>query len=177
MGTQWTGLSKLPRFKHVNTTIWNMSFYSLIFLLYLLMCSIPWSFFCICWCVLFLDLFSVFVNVFSPLKRWTAFIQCKTLIIYIYKQFYKNYERCSKRTVKILVITQISLCHALNVVPMNSLPECVTVRWFRYTDKLLVYGRSKPLSGAISPPSEEDIQKHHFTIVTRDTVWWIRRVW
>ena len=41
---------------------------------------------------------------------------------------------------------------------MNQLPEFVTVHWFRYNGKILVYGKPKHLSGPISPSSEEGIQ-------------------
>ena len=75
--------------------------------------------------------------------------------------------------------------HALEVLPvarnakfqpMYPLLEGVTVRWFGHSNKVLMNGRSKCLSGLVFPPSKECFQFRKQKEITRGTVWGIRGV-
>ena len=83
---------------------------------------------------------------------------------------------------------QISLAqkysfHALEVLPvarnakfepMYPLLEGVTVRWFGHSNKVLMNGRSKCLSGLVFPPSKECFQFRKQKEITWGKVWGIQ---
>ena len=60
--------------------------------------------------------------------------------------------------------------------PMYPLLEGVTVRWFGHSNKVLVNGRSKCLSGLVFPPSKECFQFRKQNEITWGKVWGIRGV-
>ena len=73
--------------------------------------------------------------------------------------------------------------HALEVLPlarnakfqpMYPLLESVTVRWFGHSNKVLMNGRSKCLSGLVFPPSKECFQFRKQKEITWGKVWGIR---
>ena len=75
--------------------------------------------------------------------------------------------------------------HALEVLPvarnakfqpMHPLLEGVTVRWFGHSNKVLMNGRSKCLSGLVFPPSKECFQFRKQNEITWGKVWGIRGV-
>ena len=75
--------------------------------------------------------------------------------------------------------------HALEVLPvarnakfqpMFPLLEGVTVRWFGHSNKVLMNGRSKCLSGLVLPPSKECFQFRKQKEFTWGKVWGIRGV-
>ena len=75
--------------------------------------------------------------------------------------------------------------HALKVLPvarnakfqpMYPLLEGVTVRWFGHSNKVLMNGRSKCLSGLVFPPSKECFQFRKQKEITWGKVWGIRGV-
>ena len=60
--------------------------------------------------------------------------------------------------------------------PMYPLLEGVTVCWFGYSNKVLMNGRSKCLSGLVFPPSKECFQFRKQKEITWGKVWGIRGV-
>ena len=60
--------------------------------------------------------------------------------------------------------------------PMYPLLEGVTVRWFGHSNKVLMNGRSKCLSGLVFPPSKECFQFRKQKEITWGKVWGIRGV-
>ena len=75
--------------------------------------------------------------------------------------------------------------HALEVLPMARnakfqpmypLLEGVTVRWFGHSNKVLMNGRSKCLSGLVFPPSKECFQFRKQKEITWGKVWGKRGV-
>ena len=60
--------------------------------------------------------------------------------------------------------------------PMYPLLEGVTVGWFRHSNKVLMNGRSKCLSGLVFPPSKEWFQFRKQKEITWGKVWGIQGV-
>ena len=102
-----------------------------------------------------------------------------------------TYEGCSKWTAYFYLETsnfklaQKYSFHALEVLPvarnakfqpMYPLLESVTVRWFGHSNKVLMNGRSKCLSGLVFPPSKECFQFRKQKEITWGKVWGIRGV-
>ena len=105
--------------------------------------------------------------------------------------FDSNYEGCSKWIAYFYLETsnfklaQKYSFHALEVLPvarhakfqpMYPLLEGVTVRWFGHSNKVLMNGRSKCLSGLVFPPSKECFQFRKQKEITWGKVWGIRGV-
>ena len=101
------------------------------------------------------------------------------------------YEGCSKWIAYFYLETsnfklaQKYLFHALEVLPVARnakfqsiypLLEGVTVRWFGHSNKVLMNGRSKCLSGLVFPPSKECFQFRKQKEITWGKVWGIRGV-
>ena len=99
------------------------------------------------------------------------------------------YEGCSKWIAYFYLETsnfklaQKYSFHALEVLPMARnakfqsmypLLEGVTVRWFGHSNKVLMNGRSKCLSGLVFPPSKECFQFRKQKEITWGKVWGIR---
>ena len=102
-----------------------------------------------------------------------------------------HYEGCSKWIAYFYLETsnfklaQKYSFHALEVLPMARnakfqpmypLLEGVTVRWFGHSNKVLMNGRSKCLSGLVFPPSKECFQFWKQKEITWGKVWGIRGV-
>ena len=102
-----------------------------------------------------------------------------------------TYEGCSKWIAYFCLETsnfklaQKYSFHALEVLPvarnakfqpMYPLLEGVTVRWFGHSNKVLMNGRSKCLSGLVFPPSKECFQFRKQKEITWGKVWGIRGV-
>ena len=102
-----------------------------------------------------------------------------------------TYEGCSKWIAYFYLETsnfklaQKYSFHALEVLPvarnakfqpMYPLLEGVTVRWFGHSNKVLMNGRSKCLSGLVFPPSKECFQFRKQKEITWGKVWGIRGV-
>ena len=100
-----------------------------------------------------------------------------------------TYEGCSKWIAYFYLETsnfklaQKYSFHALEVLPvarnakfqpMYPLLEGVTVRWFGHSNKVLMNGRSKCLSGLVFPPSKECFQFRKQKEITWGKVWGIR---
>ena len=100
----------------------------------------------------------------------------------------RTYERCSKWIAYFYLETsnfklaQKYSFHALEVLPvarnakfqpMYPLLEGVTVRWFGHSNKVLMNGRSKCLSGLVFPPSKECFQFRKQKEITWGKVWGI----
>ena len=98
----------------------------------------------------------------------------------------RHYEGCSKWIAYFYLETsnfklaQKYSFHALEVLPvarnakfqpMIPLLEGVTVRWFGHSNKVLMNGRSKCLSGLVFPPSKECFQFRKQKEITRGKVW------
>ena len=118
---------------------------------------------------------------------WTIFRQG---VKWIFLQFSETYEGCSKWIAYFYLETsnfklaQKYSFHALEVLPvarnakfqlMYPLLEGVTVRWFGQSNKVLMNGRSKCLSGLVFPPSKECFQFRKQKEITWGKVWGIRR--
>ena len=105
--------------------------------------------------------------------------------------FHELYEGCSKWIAYFYLETsnfklaQKYSFHALEVLPvarnakfqpMFPLLEGVTVRWFGHSNKVLMNGKSKCLSGLVFPPSKECFQFRKQKEITWGKVWGIRGV-
>ena len=113
-------------------------------------------------------------------------LQCMTKLLK-----HVSYEGCSKWIAYFYLDTsnfklaQKYSFHALEVLPvarnakfqpMYPLLEGVTVRWFGHSNKVLMNGRSKCLSGLVFPPSKECFQFRKQKEITWGKVWGIRGV-
>ena len=100
-----------------------------------------------------------------------------------------SYEGCSKWIAYFYLETsnfklaQKYSFHALEVLPvvrnakfqpMYPFLEGVTVRWFGHSNKVLMNGSSKCLSGLVFPPSKECLQFRKQKEITWGKVWGIR---
>ena len=129
-------------------------------------------------------------------KKWVAFANAKVAFAnaeatYIFSVKILVYEGCSKWIAYFCLETsnfklaQKYSFHALEVLPvarnakfqpMYPLLEGVTVRWFGHSNKVLMKGRSKCLSGLVFPPSKECFQFRKQKEITWGKVWGIRGV-
>ena len=118
---------------------------------------------------------------FCPLR---ILYNCKFILM-------ATYEGCSKWIAYFNLensnfkLAQKYSFHALEVLPvarnakfqpMYPLLEGVTVRWFGHSNKVLMNGRSKCLSGLVFPPSKECFQFRKQKEITWGKVWGIRGV-
>ena len=119
------------------------------------------------------------------------YFSCAGLVLKMVNQYLCTYEGCSKWIAYFYLETsnfklaQKYSFHALEVLPvarnakfqpMYPLLEGVTVRWFGHSNKVLMNGRSKCLSGLVFPPSKECFQFRKQKEITRGKVWGIRGV-
>ena len=72
--------------------------------------------------------------------------------------------------------SKYSLWLEMQFQPMYPLLEGVMVRWFGHSNKVLMNGRSKCLSGLVFPPSKECFQFRKQKEITWGKVWGIRGV-
>ena len=125
-------------------------------------------------------------------KNVSSFCSAKATHIFSAKNIRVLYEGCLKwiayfylKTSNFKLAQKYSF-HALEVLPvarnakfqpMYPLLEGVTVRWFGHSNKVLMNGRSKCLSGLVFPPSKECFQFRKQKQITWGKVWGIRGVW
>ena len=77
---------------------------------------------------------------------------CSKRIAYFYLETsnFKLAQKCSFHPLKVLPVARNA-----KFQPMYPLLEGVTVRWFEHSNKVLMHGRSKCMSGLVFPPSKE----------------------
>ena len=126
---------------------------------------------------------------------YASLLELSKLVSYYDKKMHSlpicTYEGCSKWIAYFYLETsnfklaQKYSFHALEVLPvarnakfqpMYPLLEGVTVRWFAHSNKVLVNGRSKCLSGLAFPPSKECFRFRKQKEITWGKVWGIRGV-
>ena len=113
----------------------------------------------------------------------------KMLSAEIFIQHAKHYEGCSKwiayfyqetsnfkiaQKYSFLALEVLPVARNAKFQPMYPLLEGVTVRWFGHSNKVLMNGRSKCLSGLVFPPSKECFQFRKQKEITWGKVWGIR---
>ena len=98
---------------------------------------------------------------------------CSKWIAYFYLETsnFKLAQKYSFHALKVLPVARNA-----KFQPMYPLFEGVTVRWFGHSNKVLMNGRSKCLSGLLFPPSKECFQFRKQKEITRGKVWGIRGV-
>jgi hypothetical protein len=82
---------------------------------------------------------------------------------------FKLAQKCSFHALEILPVARNA-----KFQPMYPLLEGVTVRWFGQSNKVLMNGRSKCLSGLVFSPSKEGFQLQNQKEITWGKVW---RIW
>ena len=80
---------------------------------------------------------------------------CSKWIAYFYLET-SNFKLAKKYWFHALEVLPVA--RSAKFQPMYSLLEGVTVRWFGHSNKVLMNGRSKCLSGQVFPPSKECFQ-------------------
>ena len=148
------------------------------------------------WCTKFKDIYRIHTNIYvqenihvTPdksdirkifflfsLKTWflwipTAYEGCSKWIAYFYLEtfIFKLAQKYSFHALEVL-----SVARNAKFQPMYPLLEGVTVRWFWHSNKVLMNGRSKYLSGLVFPPSKECFQFRKQKEITWGKVWGIR---
>ena len=98
---------------------------------------------------------------------------CSKWIAYFYLET-SNFKLAQKYSFHALEILPVA--RNAKFQPMYQLLEGVTVRWFGHSNKILMNGRSKCLSGLVFPPSKECFQFRKQKEITWGKVWGIRGV-
>ena len=96
----------------------------------------------------------------NTVKRtdWNLFIRyegCSKWIAYFYLET-SNFKLAQKYSFHALEV--LPMARNAKFQPMYLLLEGITVRWFGHSNKVLMNGRSKCLSGLVFPPSKECFQ-------------------
>ena len=107
---------------------------------------------------------SIFLSTYGGYSKWIAHFYLETLN-------FKLAQKCSFHALEVLPVARNA-----KFQPMYSLLEGVTVRWFGHSNKVLMNGRSKCLSGLVFPPSKEWFQFRKQKEITWGKVWGIRGV-
>ena len=100
-------------------------------------------------------------------ERWSKWIA----YFYLETSNFKLAQKYSFHALEVLPVARNA-----KFQPMYSLLEGVTVRWFGHSNKVLMNGRSKCLSGLVFPPSKECFQFRKQNEITWGKVWGIRGV-
>ena len=108
-------------------------------------------------------LFYLFV-IYEGCSKWIAYFYLETLN-------FKLAQKCSFHALEVLPVARNA-----KFQPMYPLLEGVTVRWFGHSNKVLMNGRSKCLSGLVFPSSKEWFQFPKQKEITWGKVWGIRGV-
>ena len=111
-----------------------------------------------------------------PLTRilqWYIYEGCSKWIAYFYLET-SNFKLAQKYSFHALEVLPVA--RNAKFQPMYPLLEGVTVRWFGHSNKVLMNGRSKCLSGLVFPPSKEcfQFQFRKQKEITWGKVWGIR---
>ena len=96
---------------------------------------------------------------------------CSKWIAYLYLET-SNFKLAQKYSFHALEV--LPMARNAKFQPMYPLLEGVTVRWFGHSNKVLINGRSKCLSGLVFPPSKECFQFRKQKEITWGKVWGIR---
>ena len=104
--------------------------------------------------------------------RWT-YEGCSKWIAYFCLET-SNFKLAQKYSFYALEV--LPLARNAKFQPMYPLLEGVTVRWFGHSNKVLMNGRSKCLSGLVFPPSKECFQFRKQKEITWGKVWGIRGI-
>ena len=98
---------------------------------------------------------------------------CSKWIAYFYLET-SNFKLAQKYSFHALEVLPVD--RNAKIQPMYPLLDGVTVRWFGHSNKVLMNGRSKCLSGLVFPPSKECFQFRKQKEITWGKVWGIRGV-
>ena len=98
---------------------------------------------------------------------------CSKWIAYFYLET-SNFKLAQKYSFNALEVLPVA--RNAKFQPMYPLLEGVTVRWFGHSNKVLMNGRSKCLSGLVFPPSKECFQFQNQKEITWGMVWGIQGV-
>ena len=96
---------------------------------------------------------------------------CSKWITYFYLEA-SNFKLAQKYSFHALEVLPVA--RNANFQPVYPLLEGVTVRWFGHSNKVLMNGRSKCLSGLVFPPSKECFQYRKQKEITWGKGWGIR---
>ena len=116
---------------------------------------------------------SHFVCSISESKSNFIYVRCSKWIAYFYLET-SNFKLAQKYSFHALEVLPVA--RNAKFQPMYPLLEGVTVRWFGHSNKVLMNGRSKCLSGLVFPPSKECFQFRKQKQITWGKVWGIRGV-
>ena len=97
-------------------------------------------------------------DVLEDLRKWHKqykYEGCSKWIAYFYLET-SNFKLAPKYSFHALEVLPVA--RNAKFQPMYPLLEGVTVRWFGHSNKVLMNGRSKCLSGLVFPPSKECFQ-------------------
>ena len=101
----------------------------------------------------------------------TTYEGCSKWIAYFYLET-SNFKLAQKYSFHALEVLPVA--RNAKFQPMYPLLEGVTVRWFGHSNKVLMNGRSKCLSGLVFSPSKECFQFRKQKEITWGKVWGIR---
>ena len=105
--------------------------------------------------------------------RTSSYEECSKWIAYFYLES-SNFKLAQKYSFHALEVLPVA--RNAKFQPIYPLLEGVTVRWFGHSNKVLMNGRSKCLSGLVFPPSKECFQFRKQKEITWGKVWGIRGV-
>ena len=129
--------------------------------------------------MIFLSHIIVFVPLLQTNANWQISFDmllyegCSKWIAYFYLET-SNFKLAQKYSFHALEVLPVA--RNAKFQPMYPLLEGVTVRWFGHSNKVLMNGRSKCLSGLVFPPSKECFQFRKQKEITWGKVWGIRGV-
>ena len=104
----------------------------------------------------------VYVLIYEGCSKWIAYFYLET----------SNFKLAQKYSFHALEVLPVA--RNAKFQPMYPLLEGVTVRWFGHSNKVLMNGKSKCLSGLVFPPSKECFQFRKQKEITWGKVWGIR---
>ena len=104
------------------------------------------------------------VEIYERCSKWIACFYLET----------SNFKLAQKYSFHVLEVLPVA--RNAKFQPMYPLLEGVTVRWFGHSNKVLMNGRTKCLSGLVFPLSKECFQFRKQKEITWGKVWGIRGV-
>ena len=108
-----------------------------------------------------LDLIFKVTTLYEGCSKWIAYFYLETA----------NFKLAQKYSFHALEVLPVA--RNAKFQPMYPLLEGVTVRWFGHSNKVLMNGRFKCLSGLVFPPSKECFQFRKQKEITWGKVWGI----
>ena len=103
----------------------------------------------------------IYIYIYEGCSKWIAYFYLET----------SNFKLAQKYSFHALEVLPVA--RNAKFQPMYPLLEVVTVRWFGHSNKVLMNGRSKYLSGLVFPPSKECFQFRKQKEITWGKVWGI----